>query len=67
MIDRLSPAEIAELAPDLTQSAAIARELRRIGIRAELRRDGSVLVLREWLTQDCRRAQDAAEPALNLD
>lgn len=65
----LDPAEIATLAPGLTQPAAIVRELRRLGIRAELRRDGSVLVLRAWLTQDCRRAQHAGEqePALHLD
>lgn len=63
---RLTADEIAEYAPGLTQAAAIVRELRRIGIRAEVLRDGSVLVLREWLTQDCRQPQTEPEPALNL-
>lgn len=68
MLDPLSPAEIADLCPGLVQPAAQVRELRRLGIRAELRRDGSVLVLRCWLTQDCRLAQSAAEnePELQL-
>ena len=45
----LSPEEIAGMTRPLTQAAAQMRYLRKIGIRAERRPDGSVLVMREWL------------------
>lgn len=45
----LTTGEILELTKPLIQPAAQVRFLRRIGIRAERRPDGSVLVLHEWL------------------
>lgn len=49
------------------QKAAQVRVLRAMGIRAERNRLGEVIVLRSWLTQDCRQSQHAQdEPALNL-
>lgn len=41
--------EIAEITKPLKQPAAQVKYLRSIGIKAERRPDGSVLVLREWL------------------
>lgn len=64
MIDRLSPEEIAHLTDGLTQPAAQVRALREMGIRAERTRAGGVLVLRAWLTLDCRVAQHTGEPEL---
>jgi hypothetical protein len=64
MIERLSPAELAQLTDGLSQTAAQIRYLREIGIRAERTRAGGVLVLRAWLTQDCRRVHDSGEPEL---
>jgi hypothetical protein len=46
----LTPAEIADLT-GLVQPAAQVKYLRSIGIKAERRRDGSVLVCRDWLAQ----------------
>lgn len=41
-----------------SQPAAQVRVLRAMGIRAERNRLGQVVVLRAWLTQDCRQSQD---------
>ncbi len=46
----LSPAEILEITGK-TQPAAQLRHLRRMGIRAERRADGTVCVLHAWLTE----------------
>lgn len=46
----LTPREIEGMT-GLTQFAAQVKYLRRIGVRAERRNDGSVLVLREWLAE----------------
>lgn len=51
----LSPDEIAEITGK-TQPAAQIRHLRRMGIRAERRSDGSVCVVREWLADRPRNA-----------
>jgi hypothetical protein len=50
MTPALTPEEIYDIARPLTQPAAQLRYLRRIGIRAERRPDGSPLVLRAWLS-----------------
>lgn len=62
---RLTAAEVSELCEGITQPAAQIRFLRSIGIRAERSRLGTVIVLREWLTQDCRQGEHE-EPVLNL-
>lgn len=49
----------------LTRPADQARALKSMGIRAERNRLGQVVVLRAWLTQDCRQSQHE-EPELNL-
>lgn len=54
----LTPAEILELTKPLTRPAAQLRHLRRMGIRAARRPDGSVLVLRAWLAE---RPESAAQ------
>lgn len=58
----LPDAKIMEIARPLKQPAAIIRYLRSLGIRAEKRPDGSVLVLEEWLHQNIQPIR----PKLNL-
>lgn len=67
MSERLTADELADLCGPGTPAAQV-RALRRMGIRAERNRLGQVVVLRAWLTQDCRQAQHVQpeEPALNL-
>lgn len=45
----LTPDEVYDITKPLKQPAAQVRYLRKIGIRAERRPDGTVLVLRVWL------------------
>jgi hypothetical protein len=54
--------KIMDIARPLKQPAAIIRYFRGLGIRAERRPDGSVLVLEEWLQQNIQ----APRPNLNL-
>ena len=62
----LTQEAIAKMTHPLTQPAAQIRYLRKIGIRAERRPDGKVLVLWAWLAQP---ANDGAEfkPRLKSD
>ena len=59
-------AEIADMTRPLTQPAAQQRRLRAMGIRAERRPDGTVLVMRAWLADS---ANDSAQskPRLKSD
>lgn len=54
--------KIMDIARPLKQPAAIIRYFRGLGIRAEKRPDGSVLVLEEWLHQNIQ----SPRPKLNL-
>lgn len=64
----LSPTEILELTRPLTRPHAQLRHLRRMGIRAERRPDGSVLVLRAWLAdRPDPGAQSSPRPRLKSD
>lgn len=64
----LTPAEILELTRPLTRPHAQLRHLRRMGIRAERRPDGSVLVLRAWLADRPESAaQSKSRPRLKSD
>jgi len=58
----LSDDKIMAIARPLKQPAAIIRYFRGLGIRAERRPDGSVLVLEEWLQQNI----EPSRPKLNL-
>ena len=64
----LSPSEILELTRPLTRPHAQLRHLRRMGIRAERRPDGSVLVLRAWLAdRPASAAQSSPRPRLKSE
>lgn len=64
----LSPDEILELTRPLTRPHAQLRHLRRMGIRAERRPDGTVLVLRAWLAdRPGSGAQSSPRPRLKSD
>lgn len=64
----LSPSEILELTRPLTRPHAQLRHLRRMGIRAERRPDGTVLVLRAWLAdRPGAGAQSSPRPRLKSD
>ena len=63
----LTPDEILELT-HRTRPHAQLRHLRRMGIRAERRPDGSVLVLRAWLAERHESAaQSKPRPRLKSD
>jgi len=67
MILALAPDEIFDLT-HRSRSDAQLRHLRRMGIRAERRPDGSVLVLRAWLAERPESAaQSAPRPRLKSD
>lgn len=62
----LSEPEIANMTRPLTQPAAQVRHLRSLGIRAERRPDGTVLVMRAWLAPSAN--DDAkSKPRLKSD
>ena len=63
----LTPEEILELT-HRTRPASQLQHLRRMGIRAERRPDGSVLVLRAWLAERPESAaQSSPRPRLKSD
>jgi len=63
----LTQEEIFELTRPLKQPAAQIKYLRSIGIRAERRPNGQVLVLREWLAPAAESGAESAEPQLVLN
>lgn len=68
MTDILTSSEILDLTRPLTRPHAQLRHLRRMGIRAERRPDGSVLVLRAWLAErPGSAAQSSPRPRLKSD
>ena len=64
----LTPGEIFDLVRPRTRPAAQLRHLRRMGIRAERRPDGSILVLHAWLAERPESAaQSPPRPRLKSD
>lgn len=66
MSEDLDPAEVNRIAHPLRQAAAQLRYLRSIGIRAERRPDGTVLVLRSWLAANDAKGAES-KPRLQSD
>lgn len=65
MVLTLGSDEIKEITGKV-QPAAQLRHLKRMGIRAERRQDGTVCVLRDWLA-DRQTTSTQAEPRLKSD
>lgn len=64
----LTSEEIYDIVKPLTQPAAQVRELHKLGIRADRRKDGSVRVLRVWYElADHRKRVAESKPTLRSE